>query len=230
MTLSFSPAAVSTTRTSTRWYRSLNERMIPACSASDRLAMRFMPDAAGTICRPWGPVTMASSSEHSPLITWPRWKRVCSPSSTSTLANPRSASTNMTSRPCAAMDTARLADTVVLPTPPLPPVTAITLTGREALSSASASARSRDSRVSRMGGGPAEVADEISLVVHGALRILHLKCRAHPPHSFAVRSMQIVRHPLPAAAVGDFRLMAQRRRYHGAQARRLVHLGQNTGD
>jgi hypothetical protein len=62
------------------------------------------------------------------------------PSSTSTLASPRSASTSITSRPVAAMDTARLVETVVLPTPPLPPVTAITLTGREEFSSRSLSA------------------------------------------------------------------------------------------
>src|SRR6202034_1523966 len=204
--------------------------MIPACSTSDRFAICFIPDAAGTICRPCGPVTMASSSEHSPLTTCPRWYRVCSPSITSTLANPKSASSSMTSRPWAAIDTARLADTVVLPTPPLPPVTAIALTGREELSSASSSARSRDNRVSRMGGRPPEVADKVGLVAYGGLGFLHLKRGAHQPDSFAVRCMQILRHLLPVADVGDFQLMAQSRRYHGAQARRLVHLGRNAGD
>src|SRR5271155_2408524 len=193
--------------------------MIPACSTSDRFAMCFIPDAAGTICRPWGPVTMASSSVHSPLTTCPRWYRVCSPSITSTLANPKSASSNMTSRPWAAIDTARLADTVVLPTPPLPPVTAITLTGREELSSASASARSRDSRVSRMGGGPAEVAYIVGLVARGGPQLLQVQGGAQQPHAFLVRGMQILRHPLSVAHIGDFQPMAQGRRNHGTQAR-----------
>src|SRR5882757_943412 len=217
------------TRISTRWYRSLKARMMPACSASERLAMRLMPDAAGTICSPCGPVTIASSSEHSPLTTWPRWNRVCSPRITSTLAIPRSASTNITSRPCAAIDTAKFADTVVLPTPPLPPVTAMTLTGREALSSSSVSAWLLDSRVSRMGGSSTEIAGEVPLV--DALRciLLELVRRAHQPHTPLVRRMQIFRHPLPIAQVGDPQLVAQRRGDHGAQARRFVHLGENAG-
>src|SRR5271165_3245916 len=204
--------------------------MIPACSASVRFAMRFMPDAAGTICRPWGPVTMASSSEHSPLITCPMWNRVLSPNITSTLARPRSASSSMTSRPCAAIDTARLADTVVLPTPPLPPVTAITLTGREELSSASASARSRESLRSRMGACSAEVAGEVGLVARWRSAFLQLEGGAHQPHSPLVRRMQVLGHPLTVAHIGDLQPVAQRRRYHRAQTCRFVHLGQDAGD
>src|SRR6202521_5140860 len=180
--------------------------MIPACSASDRFTMCFMPDAAGTICKPCGPVTMASSSVHSPLITCPRWNRVWRPSITSTLARPRAASTNMTSRPCAAIDTARLAETVVLPTPPLPPVTAITLTGREELSSASASARSRDNLESDMGACSAEGAGIVGPVARrrGAFQI---QGGANQPDALLIGGVQVLRHPLPVAYIRDFQLM-----------------------
>src|SRR6202795_1873815 len=129
---------------------------------------------------------------------------------TSTLASPRSASTNMTSRPCAAMDTARLGDTVVLPTPPLPPVTAMTLTGREELSSARASAWLSDSRVSRMGVCSVAAAGIVGLVAvwRGALQAQR---GAHQPDAFLVRLMQILRYPLSVAQVSDFQLMAQDR-------------------
>src|ERR1700693_493566 len=183
--------------------------MIPACSASDRFAMRFMPDAAGTICRPCGPVTMASPNEHSPLITCPKWNRVWRPSITSTLAKPKSASTSMTSRPCAAIDTARLADTMVLPTPPLPPVTAITLTGREELSSASTSTRSRDSRESHMGACSVEGAGIEGLVARRR-RAFQFQGGATQPDALLIGCVQIFRHPLPVAYVRDFQLVAQR--------------------
>src|SRR6266850_2024312 len=113
---------------------------MPMCSALLRFAMRLSPDAAAITCSPCAPVTIASSSRHSPLTTWPRLKRGLSPSITSTFASPRSASTSRTSRPRIARATPRLTATVVLPTPPLPPVTAITLTGRARLSAASAPA------------------------------------------------------------------------------------------
>src|SRR5579863_1935618 len=203
--------------------------MMPACSASDRLAMCFMPEAAGTICRPCGPVTMASSSEHWPLITCPRLNRVCSPSSTSTLASPKSASTSITSRPCAAMATARLADTVVLPTPPLPPVTAITLTGRVELSSASSSACAGVSRVLDMGGSSAEVAGQVGFVADDRPAVLQRECGANQRHAFLMRCVHVLRHPLPVAYIGDFQPMAQGGGNHRAQACRLIHLGEDAG-
>src|SRR3984885_4985324 len=202
--------------------------MMPACSASDRFAMCFMPDAAGTICRPCGPVTMASSSEHSPLITCPMWNRVCRPSITSTLANPKSASSSMTSRPCAAIDTAKLAETVVLPTPPLPPVTAITLTGRDEFSSSRAAARSGDSRVLCMGRYSPETAGMMGLVMGRGVD-LQLLGGAHQPDAFVAGRVQVIRHPLPVAHIGYFQPMAQRRGDHRAQTHGLVHLGQNAG-
>src|ERR1700722_11521065 len=202
--------------------------MIPACSTSDRFAICFIPDAAGTICRPCGPVTMASSREHSPLTTCPRWYRVCSPRITSTLANPRSASSSMTSRPCAAIDTAKLAETVVLPTPPLPPVTAITLTGRDEFSSSRAAARSGDSRMLCMGRYSPEIAGMMGVVAWRGVG-LQLFGGAHQPDALVAGRVQVIRHPLPVAHIGYFQPMAQRRGDHGAQAHGLVHLGQNAG-
>src|ERR1700691_3229223 len=105
----------------------------------------------------------------------------------------------MTSRPCAAMDTARLADTVVLPTPPLPPVTAITLTGREALSSARVSAWAGDSRMSRMGLYSTEIAREVGFVAFGWSALLQRQSGGHQPHPLLVRRVHILRHPLPVA-------------------------------
>src|SRR5450631_4029078 len=99
----------------------------------------------------------------------------------------------MTSRPCAAIDTAKFADTVVLPTPPLPPVTAITLTGRDELSSARASAWSGDSRVSRMRACSAEVADIVGLVAHGRFAFPALERSLYQPHSSLVRGVHVLR-------------------------------------
>src|SRR6267154_672397 len=228
-TLSCSPAAVSTIITSTRWYRSLKARMMPACSVSERLAMRLMPEAAGTICSPWGPVTMASSRAHSPLTTCPRWNRVFNPSTTSTFASPKSASTSITSRPCAAIDTARFADTVVLPTPPLPPVTAMTLTGREALSSSRVSAWLRESRVLDMGVCSFQVSSEVSIVETCGSVFAELLGRARQPQAPVVGCVQVLGDPLAVAQVGDPQLVPQYRRERGPQAGRLVHLGQNAG-
>src|SRR5580692_6155203 len=201
--------------------------MIPACSACDKFAMRLMPEAAGTICRPCGPVTMASSRAHWPSMTLPRWKRVCRPSTTSTLANPKSASTSMTSRPDAAMETARLADTVVLPTPPLPPVTAMTLTGREELSSAKASARSGDSLKSRMGAGPAEITGQVTFVSRRRRALTQLKSGAHQPNSFEMRCVQVLRDALTVAYIRDFQVVPEYRGYGGAETGRFIHLGQD---
>src|ERR1700722_14039709 len=203
--------------------------MIPACSACDKFAMRLMPEAAGTICRPCGPVTMASSRAHWPSMTLPRWKRVCRPNTTSTLANPKSASTNITSRPDAAMETARLADTVVLPTPPSPPVSAMTLTGREELSSANASARSGESLESRMGSSSAEDTGQRRLIAGARHAFLELSRRADQPHPFLMCRVQVLRHSLSIAHISDFQLMAQHRGNRSAQARSLIDLGQDAG-
>src|SRR5258708_19686584 len=101
----------------------------------------------------------------------------------------------MTSRPWAAIDTARLADTVVLPTPPLPPVTAITLTGREELSSAKASARSGESLESRMGGCSGEPARQRGFFACTPCT-LELQGGANQPDPLQIRPVQFLRHAL----------------------------------
>src|SRR5450631_2365302 len=109
----------------------------------------------------------------------------------------------MTSRPCAAIDTAKFADIVVLPTPPLPPVTAITLTGRDELSSSRAAARSGDSRMLCMGRYSAEIAGVVGFAARRGVN-LQLLGGAHQPDAFVARRVQIVRHALPIAHIGDF--------------------------
>src|ERR1700679_2317397 len=162
-------------------------------------------------------------------MTLPRWKRVCRPNTTSTLANPKSASTSITSRPDAAMQTARFADTVVLPTPPLPPVTAMTFTGREELSSANASARSGESLESRMGGGSAEGSGQRRLVAGARHAFLELERRADQPHSFLMCGVQVLRYSLSVAYICNLQFMAQHCGDRPAQACSLIDFGQDAG-
>src|ERR1700709_1058657 len=109
----------------------------------------------------------------------------------------------MTSRPCAAIDTAKFADTVVLPTPPLPPVTAMTLTGREAFISASSCARSGDNLISRMGRDSPEITREIGLVAGRRRTLRQLEGFANQPDSLQMRGVQVFRYALTIAHVGD---------------------------
>src|SRR5450432_39500 len=160
-------------------------------------------------------------------MTLPRWNRVCSPNTTSTLANPQSVSTSMTSRPCAAIETAKFADTVVLPTPPLPPVTAMTLTGRAAFKSASACARSGDSLASRMGGDSSKITREIGVVAGRRRALRQLEGLPHQPDSFEMRGVKVFRYALTIAHVGDFQVVPKHGRKHGAETCRLIHLGED---
>ncbi len=123
------PAAVSMISTSISSPISLNAWISPACCRDDSCTMLWVPDAAGTMRMPPGPWMSTSRRSHSPAITSARVRLLVRPSSTSTLAKPRSASSSTTRRPRSARASARLTDTLVLPTPPLPPVTAITCTG-----------------------------------------------------------------------------------------------------
>src|SRR5579871_7008729 len=147
---------------------------------------------------------------------------------TSTLASPRSASTSITSRPCAAMPSARLADTVVLPTPPLPPVTAVTFTGREALSFSRVAAWLRGRRVSRMGVPPPEGPREVGLLARRDA-LARLERAAHQPDAALMPGMQILRHALAVADMGDAQAMPQDHRERRSETRRLVDLGQDAG-
>jgi hypothetical protein len=91
-----------------------------------------MPEPASSTEKPPGAGRMASASVLLPV------KTSCSVilgyrfSTTSRLASPRSASSTSTLRPARASAAARLAETKVLPTPPLPLVTAMILAKRAA--------------------------------------------------------------------------------------------------
>src|ERR1700677_478355 len=121
------------------------------------------------------------------------------------------------------METARLVETVVLPTPPLPPVTAITLTGREELSSRSLSACVLVSRSSRMGSSSSEVAGIVGIVAGPGRAPRELVRGAHQPDAAVMGRVHVLRHPLPVAEIGDLELVPERGRNDRAQARRLVH-------
>ena len=95
--------------------------------------MLTLPEVAGTTRKPDDAVRITSSSAHSPLTTCSRFRRAFMPSSTSTFASPKSASSSIVLRPSAASAAPRLTAVSVLPTPPLPPVMATTLTLRGAL-------------------------------------------------------------------------------------------------
>ena len=130
-TMSEIPAAVSTISTSICERSSLKARIRPACCVGDNSAIDCVPDVAGAIFIPCGPVTNTSSSVHSPESTWDKFFSTRKPNITSTLARPRSASRTITRLPCFAMAIAVFNVMFVLPTPPLPPVTAITLINRD---------------------------------------------------------------------------------------------------
>ena len=91
----------------------------PELSASISLT----PDEAGRMEKPY---SVGSRMSRRDAPSWNRWKMFfsgCRPSSTSTLASPRSASRSSTRLPRAARVRARLTEILVLPTPPLPEVT-----------------------------------------------------------------------------------------------------------
>ena len=122
------PAAVSTTRTSRLSLISLNAWISPHAAWA-----RGAPCSACRRPRERCARRRDREGGHRAVRSVPRSRRPgalgVSPSRTSTLARPRSASSSMTRRPRSARASARFTDTLVLPTPPLPPVTAITCTG-----------------------------------------------------------------------------------------------------
>src|SRR5690606_21304281 len=130
------------------------------------------PEVAGTILIPPGPFITVPARSISPLTTCDRLKRGCSPSSTSTFARLRSASSSMTLRQRCPSATAMFAATFVLPTPPLPLVTATTFTGLRS------NARSTETfwESSRTGHAHVRVVLGHGALVHpglGALQALH---------------------------------------------------------
>src|SRR5271165_4541578 len=141
---------------------------------------------------------------------------------------PRSASTSMTSRPRAAIDTARFVETVVLPTPPLPPVTASTLTGRVAFSRASCSILLRGNWLC-MCLPSSEVTREIGLIA--PRRDPVSKQHRGPNHPDAVLEgrVQVIGHALAVAQISDRQSVPQCGRHRRAEARGLVDLRQDAG-
>src|SRR5882672_192382 len=206
---------------------------MPTCSAVDRFAMRLRPEAAAMTCNPCAPVTIASSSRHSPPTTWPRLKRGVRPSITSTFASPRSASSSSTSRPRIASATPRLMATVVLPMPPLPPVTATTLTGVARFSASSAPAWVH--AVSPLfiflciHRNLAEMFREHRLVGYAPRPFAQLRRRAHEPHAARDARVDVFGHALPVRQVRDRQVVPNDGRQHRAETPRLVDFGEHTG-
>ena len=101
---------------------------MPAVIAGLIAAISCTPDAPGTSNTPWREVTMISFSVFSPAITCERLYCVLQPSAICALARPRSPSSSMTFLFIMVRATARLVESVVLPTPPLPlamPITSV---------------------------------------------------------------------------------------------------------
>src|SRR4051794_16792867 len=185
--------------------------------------MVALPDAAGTTRKPHGAVTITSSSAHSPFTTCSRVKRALRPSSTSTFARPKSASSNIVLRPWAASAAPRFTATTVLPTPPLPPVIAITLTGCGVPSRRKPAAWSMGPSRMRCQLHLAEIHRELVLVERRrALRELHRV--VHEPEALWRREVQVLWHALAVREIRNRQADADRERQHAAECGRLVEL------
>src|ERR1700761_3210689 len=99
------------------------------------------------------------------------------------------------------METARFAETAVLPTPPFPPVTVMTLTGREAFNSARADSRSGDNRASRMGRCSTKFPGETALVQPTRHALLQLRRNADQPNALLRGGVQVLGYPLTVANI-----------------------------
>ena len=93
------PAAVSITSTSMPEPIALKAWISPACSRRLSEAIDCVPEDAGMMRMPPGPSSMMSSRPQSPASTSARLRLGRRPSSTSTLASPRSASSSTTRAP-----------------------------------------------------------------------------------------------------------------------------------
>src|SRR5437870_2987199 len=120
------PAAASTRSTSSASSSVSTSSRRRRRSAGPRAVSSSQPLAAGMTRTPAGPSTITSARRRSPRSTSWSESRGASPNSTSRFASPRSASSTHTRSPCRASATARLAVTLVFPTPPFPLATAIT--------------------------------------------------------------------------------------------------------
>ena len=126
-TTSEMPAPVSSSSTSKRGIRVRTTCKNSSRTSGVRREYSTMPEPASSTEKPPGALTIASSRVALPVNTSCSVTLGCRFSTTSRLARPRSASSTRTRWPLLARAAARLADTKVLPTPPLPLVIAITL-------------------------------------------------------------------------------------------------------
>src|SRR5690606_22179697 len=238
------PAAVSMISTSMLSLMSLKAWIRPACCWVLRRTMLAAPEEAGTMRMPPGPGMMTSRSSHSPSITSARLRLGASPSMTSTLARPRSASSSITRRPRSARARDRLTATLVFPTPPLPPVTAITCTGCKLpmfsplIRQSGPTERSRSSRAHPIGQPLPQFLTDATrrgvVVVEAGKHVGHQilagilgHLQAHRPayQLMAARRVQIVRNARPVRQVGQRQPLADQHAENLAKAHGLVELG-----
>src|SRR5690606_18561510 len=195
---------------------------IADCAAAGRSVIAKLPEVAGTMRMPAGPWRTVSASVTSPLTTCARLYCGWSPNSTSTFARLRSASSSITSLRRCPKATARLAATLVLPTPPLPLETATTRTG----SRRSARRTSAPCVGLRMGGAHLAV-----LLGHRAFvdarrdRVQAFDRAVDQPQAAAVGRVQVVRYALAVRKPGRGQLVPDQRADDAAELGGLVDLG-----
>src|SRR5690606_9475622 len=204
------PAAVSMTIASSGTSSWLKACTRPTCSAGLSSVMWRLPDAAGTTHMPAGPLISVSRNSQRPANTSARVNFGDRPSSTSMLARPRSVSSSRVRCPALLSASARLTDTLVLPTPPFPLATAMTRTGFAAWPAAA------------MGSGRDMTVLGDKGVIGSTTQFLQLQHQAR-----GAGGLQVAGHLLSAGGVGQPQAVADQGRHRRAQAPGLVGLGQH---
>src|SRR3546814_4011538 len=140
---------------------------------------------------------------------------------TSTLARPRSPSSSITRLPSSAIDTARLTDTEVLPTPPLPLVTATTCTGLGARRRRRPAAwLPPRSFTSLCGMDGSELQRQRGVVDPRRRRARELHRTQH--QRVRTTRFDVLGNALAVAAIGDRQLVADHRRQRATDAQRQI--------
>ena len=78
-----------------------------------------------------------------------------------------------------------------------------------------------------MGGYSAEIAREISCVARRGRALTQFESRAHQPDSLQMRCVQVLRHALTIANVGDFQLVPEHCGNGRAEAGCLIHFSED---
>ena len=164
--------------------------------------MEKLPELAGTTRNPLFAVTITSFSSQRPSITCSRLNSARKPRSTSTLASPRSASSNMTRRRARLNAVPRLIATLDFPTPPLPPVIAMTLTGGVELILRNPCCLIH-AEINHWPLAPwSRTRAPVRLRRDRVLMIAHeLRCALHEPGSLGAREIEIFGYALPVREV-----------------------------